>query len=135
MGKKMVGIFLLMCLAGIGVLLSSVAWGDDTQRVQNTIDWFYREGAAGKLVEERFVNLVTEDFTRNFSRHGFLVYLLSKDAQAMEVVFEETDVQDDTAATIYTLCFIDSNGEEWMARYITRLVRDDGRWKIASTSG
>ena len=129
---------ILLFLAIIIVFLGSSGCNNDAAEIRSTVQYFYEQGAAGHYVEERFHSFVTEYYTGTFSRHGFLVYLLSKDAKEVEITVEDMYIEGDSAALIYTLHFIDwehSDGVEWTSTYITTMLMEDGVWKMAYTYG
>jgi hypothetical protein len=96
---------------------------------------FYHQDYINGYYEGRNSKLVMDDY--HYADEGYvnhyLTYLKTTDAKETKIRFSTIDIGEDMAVATYRLIVTDADGEEWTGGYITQMIRDEGRWKLAFT--
>ena len=135
MSKSKIFQITLLCLVIIMLLINSVGCADDNQQIRNVINKFYHQEWTSGYFEGLNSDLVMPDYDYVVGKNenALLTYLKAKEAKEVKLRFSEIDVGEDYAVVEYRLIVMDTEGEQWSASFITQMIRDDGKWKLAFT--
>jgi hypothetical protein len=133
MKNRRVFLILLLCLVTIVSSLGFVGCGDDSDQIRSVITKFYKTRANLSYVERWNSHLCTPSYHSDVGVYGALVIIASQDAKKVEVKFSDIDVREDFATAEYSVYVTERDGNERSASFTTKMVEDDGKWKMSFT--